>query len=534
MVMALRMTHFSWIFLLMMSGVYSADDWGVSYSSSYICALKGSSVIMSCTYKYPTGYKIKKVFWTKLIEKGVEPPDLFNDSEYSQRIRYLGDKQQNCTIRLNDVTQKDSHKYYFRFITDKDNGRWIGIQGVTLEITDLHVESPESVTEGDTVSLTCKSTCNLTDRATFIWLKNTQSLTERNNKLLLQSVRREDAGRYSCAVHGHKLTSPHVYLNVKYPPKETFAVVSPSGETVEGDSVNLTCSSDSNPPADIHWFKEKTFLTHGQIYSITSIRSDDSGEYKCKSRNEVGEKYSDAVTLNVMYSPRNVSVSMSGSGETVLGDSVTLTCSSDSNPPVLNYTWFKENESSAVGSGQSYSALQSGFFYCVAQNQHGSQRSAAVQVTVEAVKDFTAVAGVTGVCGGLIFIIIILFVWKKNHRHDDIRQKQDDLYVNTTCRYLAHDGALSEVNTANQNHAQHVSVAPRGLNGDQTTGRTLNSGDTEEIQYITVTFHRNQEMKRPEENETQYDNIRIHQPDAAMRSADETVDDQTVIYSTVK
>ncbi|XP_051560154.1 B-cell receptor CD22-like isoform X2 [Myxocyprinus asiaticus] len=619
MVMALRMTHFSWIFLLMMSGVYSADDWGVSYSSSYICALKGSSVIMSCTYKYPTGYKIKKVFWTKLIEKGVEPPDLFNDSEYSQRIRYLGDKQQNCTIRLNDVTQKDSHKYYFRFITDKDNGRWIGIQGVTLEITDLHVESPESVTEGDTVSLTCKSTCNLTDRATFIWLKNTQSLTERNNKLLLQSVRREDAGRYSCAVHGHKLTSPHVYLNVKYPPKETFAVVSPSGETVEGDSVNLTCSSDSNPPADIHWFKEKTFLTHGQIYSITSIRSDDSGEYKCKSRNEVGEKYSDAVTLNVMYlprnvsvsmsgsgeivlgdsvnltcssdsnppvlnytwfkenttvgsgkiysitsirsdhsgeykcnsrnevgekysdavtlnvmySPRNVSVSMSGSGETVLGDSVTLTCSSDSNPPVLNYTWFKENESSAVGSGQSYSALQSGFFYCVAQNQHGSQRSAAVQVTVE-VKDFTAVAGVTGVCGGLIFIIIILFVWKKNHRHDDIRQKQDDLYVNTTCRYLAHDGALSEVNTANQNHAQHVSVAPRGLNGDQTTGRTLNSGDTEEIQYITVTFHRNQEMKRPEENETQYDNIRIHQPDAAMRSADETVDDQTVIYSTVK
>ncbi|XP_051993365.1 B-cell receptor CD22-like isoform X1 [Xyrauchen texanus] len=618
--MSVKMTHFSWIILLMMFGVYSADDWGVSYSSSYICALKGSSVIMSCTYKHPPGYKIEKVFWfSEFREKGVEPPDLSDDSEYSQRIQYLGDKQQNCTIRLNDVTQKDSHEYYFRFITNITDGRWTGYPGVTLNITDLHVESPESVTEGDTVSLTCKSTCNLTDRTTFIWWKNTQSLTERNNKLLLQSVRREDAGRYSCAVHGHKLTSPHVDLNVKYSPKETFVVVNPSGEIVLGNSVTLTCSSDSNPPAQISWFKGLTYIGSGEIYSITSIRSDHSGEYKCKSinevgekysdtvtlnvmysprnvsvsmsgsgeivlsdsvnltcscdsnppaniswfkgtkyigsgeiysitsicsdhsgeykcksRNEVGEKYSDTVTLNVMYSPRNVSVSMSGSGEIVLVDSVNLTCSCDSNPPVLNYTWFKVNESSSVGSGQSYSALQSGFFYCVAQNLHGSQRSAAVQVTLKAVKIWTAVAGVTGVCGGLIFIIIILFVWKKNHRHDDIRQKQDDLYVNITGRDLTHDGALSKVNTANQNHAQHMSVSPRGLSGDQTAGRTLNSGDTEEIQYITVQFHRNHEMKRPEENEAQYDNIRIHQPDAAMRSADETVDDQSVIYSRVK
>lgn len=118
------------------SGVYS-DDWGVSYSSTNICALKGSSVIMSCTYKYPPGYKIKKVFWTKtdVKEQDEEFPDLFNDPEYSQRIQYLGDKQQNCTIRLNDVTQKDSHKYYFRFITNITDGSWIGRPGVTLKIT---------------------------------------------------------------------------------------------------------------------------------------------------------------------------------------------------------------------------------------------------------------------------------------------------------------------------------------------------------------------------------------------------------------
>ncbi len=83
--------------------------------------------------------------------------------------------------------------------------------------SDLQVESPERVKEGDSVRLTCKSSCALTDRETFIWYRNSQTLTERrdgNNQLLLQSVRREDAGRYSCAVHGHTYISPAVYLNV--------------------------------------------------------------------------------------------------------------------------------------------------------------------------------------------------------------------------------------------------------------------------------------------------------------------------------
>ncbi|XP_067261224.1 B-cell receptor CD22-like [Chanodichthys erythropterus] len=374
------------IFLLMIHGVSSAD-WGVSYSPSHICVLKNSSVIMNCTYTYPNGHQIEKVFWTKTRDKKgtEEPPDLSKDPEYSQRLQYLGDKQQNCTMRLSHVTLKDSHMYYFRFITDKD--KWTGIQGVTLNVTDLQVESPERVTEGDSVRLTCKSSCTLTDRATFIWYRNSQPLTERrdrNNELLLQSVRREDAGRYSCAVHGHNHISPAVQINVTYPPRNVSVLITGSGEIVSGDSVTLICSSDSNPPAlNFSWFKGGTFVGSGRIYNISKISSDDSGEYKCRSINEHGEKYSDNVTLNVMYPPRNVSVLITGSGEIVSGDSVTLICSSDSNPPALNFSWFKENESSAVGSGQSFSALQSGRFYCQAHNQHGSQRSDAVTVTVK-------------------------------------------------------------------------------------------------------------------------------------------------------
>uniref|UniRef100_A0A672L7W4 Ig-like domain-containing protein n=1 Tax=Sinocyclocheilus grahami TaxID=75366 RepID=A0A672L7W4_SINGR len=134
--------------------------------------------------------------------------------------------------------------------------------------SDLQVEAPERVTEGDSVRLTCKS-------------------SYRNNQLLLQSVRREDAGRYSCALQEHTYISPAVHLSVTCEYRfisilivDVSVSISPSGEIVEGDSVALSCSSDSNPPAEISWFKGGTIVGSGRIYSISKISADHSGEYK--------------------------------------------------------------------------------------------------------------------------------------------------------------------------------------------------------------------------------------------------------------
>ncbi|XP_039503208.1 B-cell receptor CD22-like isoform X6 [Pimephales promelas] len=520
------------IFMLFMISGVSSVDWGVSYSPTHICALKDSTVTMRCTYTYPpTGYKIKKVFWTKgPLIPGVEPPDLSNDTEYSQRLQYLGDKQQNCTVRLSHVTLEDSHMYYFRFVTNITGGKWTGESGVTLTVTDLQVESPERVTEGDSVSLTCKSSCALTDRATFIWYRNSLKILNESkfrNTLILNPVRREDSGRYSCAVDGHKPVSLDVHLNVMYPPRSVSVSISPSGVIVEGDSVTLNCISDSNPPAEIYWFKGGTIVGSGRIFIISKIRSDDSGEYKCKSINEHGEKYSDNVTLNIMYPPRNVSVLINGSGVIVEGDSVTLKCISDSNPPAVNFSWFKENESSAVGSGQSFSALQSGRFYCQAHNQHGSQRSDTVTVTAQG-RDFRyAFAGFAGGLGGMVFVFIIVFIRKKKHRVEHVSKDQDDLYVNLTGGASAHDRVQSESGATNQNDPLYALITLSNFSGDQTKGKASDSEDPDEIQYVTVLHH----MK--EESESYYDNIRTYHPDAAMRS-DQIVTDESVIYSTVK
>ncbi|KAL7852085.1 hypothetical protein SRHO_G00178700, partial [Serrasalmus rhombeus] len=164
--------------------------------------------------------------------------------------------------------------------------------GVRLTVTELRVEAPEEVTEGQTADLTCKTTCSLTD-PTFIWYKNGHPLTTKtikNNQLHLQTVSSEDAGSYSCAVRGSQhLRSTAHSLRVRYPPKTVSVSISPSGEIVEGSSVTLTCSSDGNPPVKIYtWFKGSTPVGEGKTYSIPNIRSEHSGEYTCQSRNDHG------------------------------------------------------------------------------------------------------------------------------------------------------------------------------------------------------------------------------------------------------
>ncbi|XP_049325447.1 B-cell receptor CD22-like [Astyanax mexicanus] len=344
---------------------------------------------MNCTYSYPESYTVKTSFWTKSLPPaaGVEPPDLLNDTEYRDRVQYLRDK--SCRLSLRDVRENDQSNYYFRFITDKEGGKYTGADGVYLSVAGLQVEVPERVREGEKVTLTCKTTCRLTDRTSFTWYKNGTTFSSSTEQLYLQSVSREDAGRYSCAVLDQNLHSPEVSLNVRYPPKSVSVSISPSGEIVEGSSVTLTCSSDGNPPVEYTWYKGSSSVATGKTFKLNKISSVNSGEYKCRSSNKHGEKYSDTVTLNVLYPPKSVSVSISPSGEIVEGSSVTLTCSSDGNPPVQKYTWFKKVDKDVQQklTGQIYSitnikSADSGEYQCMATNTQGSQSSEYKSLTV--------------------------------------------------------------------------------------------------------------------------------------------------------
>src|SRR4029434_4913259 len=80
--------------------------------------------------------------------------------------------------------------------------------------------TPEAVKEGEKVTLTCNTTCILSNNPTFIWYKNGQPVTlkhtTRDNSLHLNPVSSEDVGSYSCAVRRHEnLFSTDVFLKVR-------------------------------------------------------------------------------------------------------------------------------------------------------------------------------------------------------------------------------------------------------------------------------------------------------------------------------
>ncbi|XP_046694011.1 B-cell receptor CD22-like [Silurus meridionalis] len=373
-------------FLVMISGAFG-NEWSVIHSPLYLCALKGSTVVMKATYTHPTHLKVTNRFWVINPVPDKVPTDLGGEPGYSGRVEYLSETQNQFSLKLSDVKKSDEHRYCFRMITNAD--QWLGKPEVTLRVTDLQVIAPGEVTEGQSVILTCKTTCSLTD-PTFIWYRNTHDLTTntfKGNELHLQRVSSEDAGSYSCAVRGSEhLPSPAHNLNIRYSPKKVSVSISPSGEIVEGSSVTLTCSSDANPPVETYtWFKGMTSVGKGKTFTISKISTKDSGDYKCMCSNNLGHQSSTIVTLNVLYPPKVVLVSISPSGEIVEESSVTLTCSSDANPPVETYTWFKGITS--VGRGKTYTVLRisskdSGDYKCMCSNKVGNQNSTSVTLNV--------------------------------------------------------------------------------------------------------------------------------------------------------
>ncbi|XP_046694275.1 B-cell receptor CD22-like [Silurus meridionalis] len=241
------------------------------------------------------------------------------------------------------------------------------------------------IVEGNSVTLTCSSDAN-PPVETYTWFKGTNSVGTGKTHTI-NRIHYEDGGNYMCEAnnkHGRQFSTA-MSLNVLYGPKSALVSISPSGKIVEGRSVTLTCHSDANPPVETYtWYKEKSVIRTGKTYTIYMISSEEGGNYMCEAKNKHGHQISTAVSLNVLYPPKSVLVSISPSVGIVEGSLVTLTCSSDANPPVETYTWFKVNESSPVGSGHSYSftlsSSSSGWFYCTAQNKYGNQTAAAVVV----------------------------------------------------------------------------------------------------------------------------------------------------------
>ncbi|KAM9490163.1 B-cell receptor CD22-like [Salvelinus alpinus] len=230
--------------------------------------------------------------------------------------------------------------------------------------------------------------------------------------------------RFRLITSGEKMAGSPVSLTV------TDAVLEMDPTSVsERENVTLTCRTKCTLDRikAYSWYKNGQPIpnsnTSSPVYILFSVSSEDTGRFSCAVEDHE-DLPSAEETLTVTYGPKNTSVSVSPSGEIVEGSSVTLACSSNANPPVDKYTWYKKNVTSPKASEQRYSITiisceDSGEYYCEASNIKGTDTSIPVHINVmlnpAAVFSWVPVVGVGAVLtAGALLLTIYCYMKRRS------------------------------------------------------------------------------------------------------------------------
>ncbi|XP_077113471.1 Schwann cell myelin protein-like isoform X1 [Ranitomeya variabilis] len=176
--------------------------------------------------------------------------------------------------------------------------------------------------------------------------------------LRIDPVRREDGDKYYYPGIAEDITINaadkqsirYVYLSVT---DEADVRLDLSNRLTEGEPTTILCSVDhtcrSSPPS-LQWNKPGQIQNQSEISdgswseqsSLTYIASyvDDGTPVRCTATYHNGQSFHESGTLNIKYTPKNVTVVV-GKDKVVEGSDVTLQCSSFSKSDVFEYEWYK-------------------------------------------------------------------------------------------------------------------------------------------------------------------------------------------------
>ncbi|KAM9330316.1 sialoadhesin [Gastrophryne carolinensis] len=395
--------------LIFSMGIYS--DWLVN-TPKELKSVPDSCVYIPCTFNYPSDIQILKginKMWykdyfgnQKVVYHSTKPPD----SEFSQRVEFLGDSlPKNCTVLMKNLQKTDIGSYSFRFEII-DGNKWIDKIGVTLEITDApllpKVLFPFYIDEGASVTFQCSTPYFCPDGSvTLNWKGYTPERSVLSSDVRLDTTAvlmtqnlttsftwMENGKEITCAVSvGGKIAMKKITLNVTYPPKRVSVKIQPSGKNIkQGDSVTLTCNVNSSNPAvsSYIWYKDGAKISTEPFLMFHSIAKADHGEYRCEVQNTIGSTASETTRL-LIFSADTV---VSPSEEVREGELVTLTCDVPGvKPNEVQYSWYKNNVWIKEGSTRSLifhkaTRSDSGFYYCKVQNDLGSESSPPITLNI--------------------------------------------------------------------------------------------------------------------------------------------------------
>lgn len=233
-----------------------------------------------------------------------------------------------------------------------------------------------TVSIGDSVTLTCSVTGE-SDEPTYVaWKQNGRFITDdyevsnqvdgqrysvtsgavnEEYNLRITSINTLDDGKYTCAILSRLnpldtvASSSAAWLTYKSPPRDNFPECSSSTGKLtyhEGEEVTFTCRSDLGvPPVELSWVgqeQDATEYTQGtlRVSEFTKVltRADNGRTFECDLSHELvtDDRSCTVGKLNVQYSPTDVTVASDDSDDSgvQIGETVSINCKADANPPI--------------------------------------------------------------------------------------------------------------------------------------------------------------------------------------------------------
>ncbi|XP_076090182.1 peroxidasin homolog isoform X1 [Mytilus galloprovincialis] len=405
--------------------------------------ITGRAVTLKCTID-SSHHEVEVIQWKK------ENVQIYDGSKYVISENAIDEESGETTLTINNVQTSDIADYSCH-VENQDG--WGNSEAITLNIHALHLPSISLPTTynaniGDSISFQCTISSPHHVITAISWTKGSVTLsagakyTIANNGLsqnngvptiTINNIQTSDSGIYNC--YGENQDGQTKSLDITLHIKEHFPSISvqTTYNANIGDSETFQCtiSSPAHVITAISWTKGSVTLTADTKYTITNnglnqnngvptitinnIQSSDSGLYNCYSENQDGQTKSSDITLHVKEHIPIVSILPTSVANTIIGGSVTLTCTITSSVhPLTSVSWTKniagvsqilstnvlkytvvtlglnQNSGSATLLINGLSSSDEANYFCIAENEDGvASSSTTLQITAQTTTEIT-------------------------------------------------------------------------------------------------------------------------------------------------
>uniref|UniRef100_A0A8C6DCT5 Ig-like domain-containing protein n=1 Tax=Moschus moschiferus TaxID=68415 RepID=A0A8C6DCT5_MOSMO len=418
----------------------------------------GLGVLVPCSFSYPwsSWYSSMEpfIYWFREGDDPHSDPVATNNPkrrvrmETRGRFHLLGDpSDKDCSLSIRDTRMSDAGVYYFR--VERDNVKYsyrdkkLGLQ-VTAPPGKPYIQFPEPLEAGRPTNLTC-SLSLASDGGQpllFSWMGEAVDTmdpgTLHSSELTLTPRPQDHGTNLTCQMtlqRSQVTLETTIQLNVSYAPRNLRISLSFRNITAlkilqntssvlisEGQALQLLCVADSNPLAQLSWFRgspalEATPISSTGVLVLPDLETPEA-EFTCRARNPLGSQNT-SLSLSVVSPPQLLGPSCSQEDQ-----GLRCSCSSQARPPP-SLRWrlgegllegnfsnasFEVTSSSAGPWANGSLSLREGLgsslsLSCEALNVHGTQSGSVLLLPG---KPAFLVAGALGGAGAMALLLLCL------------------------------------------------------------------------------------------------------------------------------